>query len=164
MSSGIFAKLVAQQTGEHEIIVQAAHVFGAALEQGNVPRLVKQADRLWDFLVREMKNHFELEERIFFPAFCLSIHSAEIARVVLQLQKEHGYFEKDAELLKQFLAGKDLESALENRVFEETFSVLVQRLTKHALRETNELFPLIDSNRRCLYHAKKLAAENHASE
>ncbi len=151
--------LVSQQTGEHDILIKTAHVFGTALEQGNIPQLVKHAGRLWDFLVSEMIDHFELEERVFFPSFSLSVHSPDTARLVLRLQKEHGYFEKDAEVLKQLLAKKPLDQALENRIFAETFRCLVQRLTHHALCEVKELFPLIETNRRCMYYVKKLASE-----
>ena len=150
LDSGGFSTLVSQQTGEHDIIIKTAHVFGTALEQRNIPQLVKHAGRLWDFLVSEMTDHFELEERVFFPSFSLSVHSPVTARIVLRLQKEHGYFEKDAEVLNQ---------ALENRIFTETFSNLVQRLTQHALCEVKELFPLIETNRRCMYYVKKLATE-----
>lgn len=149
---------VTVQASEHEMLINVITAFQNAVESKDSRALHRYARDLYAFLRDDMRDHFQLEEEVFFPAFCLTIHSVQTSMLVLKLQKEHGTFEKEAELLAQLIEKQSLEESLQSDLFIKTFRDLANRLREHAVNEINHLFPHIDRNKRCCHYVRKLAA------
>ncbi len=143
MSTGVhnINNAVARLSKEHTVIVEFADKFKKA-KQENSPTLDKDIKEFVKFLESNLREHFELEELLFFPAAILGSQSYETTLLVLNFEKEHGMLETMlSSLLDELKQTGKIDKELLER-FEDFF----RQLKLHAKRELIELFPCIDEN------------------
>jgi len=138
--------IIAKLSREHKLISDYVVKFAKgklSMDEGFFSGL----DAFLDFLKKDLLNHFELEEMVFFPAAAIGAASYDTTLMVLSFQKDHGILEKE---LENILARK--EKAGKGKTDPELIEILsgfFSALKVHAKREFVELYPLIDSDPRC---------------
>lgn len=132
-------------SGEHKIIFDYVVRFDKALSSGNY----EQARVLIRLLSRHMQldliKHFELEEKILFPAALLSQPEPAVVELVLVLQKEHGLMKRDFQRLGDISLSNEDPSAVIQML-----KSFLDLLKQHTNREVTELFPWINKNPPCM--------------
>ncbi|MBD3318187.1 MAG: hypothetical protein GF344_20580 [Chitinivibrionales bacterium] len=149
---------------EHELILKKVLEFDKAFETKQIERIRRCAEELYAFLRYDMMEHFALEEDIFFAACCLCIHNLKTARLVLRLQKEHGYFARDGKVLMRLMEKQSLEKTLESAYFMRAVKSFMDKMLVHLLDEDQQLVPHIKNNRVCRQYIGKLAAERQLKQ
>ncbi len=87
---------------------------------------------------RELAVHSDLEEEIFYPAIeSLRSKDGEAGDLVREAREDH----QEVRTLLDELA--DLEP--EDEAFDERMKILIERVTEHADREEEEIFPYFDA-------------------
>lgn len=106
----------------------------------------------------DFEDHFQLEEKIIFPAALLCLSSLEISDLIISLTKEHGLFECDIQTIVQFVdcEAKNNTISSELKTYLEDF---VSRLEAHGKREMEDLFPRLDNDKRARQIIQDLLSE-----
>jgi len=133
---------------EHTLIYDYIHMFEKMLcESSSKISLQKLPDTLKKFK-KDLLDHFNLEERVLFPAALSCLYSLEIVDTVLLAQKEHGYFERDLDLILGIMKKKSSKSAQSDDLYER-LKVFTQHLKNHAIIEMESVFRPMDESRKC---------------
>ena len=141
---------------EHVIIYQHIETFQKIIAAKNKDGLFHALKESLEAFEKDMQAHFELEESVLFPAALTCIASLETCDQVLKFQKEHGYFEKDLESIRQQMHHLIDE---ERDVTEEALNGLADLLKgfkTHALAESN-LYSQMDAEKACQRLLKGIA-------
>lgn len=143
-------------SNEHKIITDYAARFSKNRENPD-PAFEKDLQSFLKFLKKDLKQHFRLEELIFYPAALNGDPSYATSLLVLNLTREHGIFETR---VKAILAvEKRLDDEKRRTSLMEQIGNFFDDLKDHARREIIELFPLIDANARCTALLKQYIQE-----
>ena len=95
----------------------------------------------------DMRQHFRIEERFLFPAALLSMPSIELVDMIMALGKEHGYTERDIQTLESLIEKKSDGSSAEDIL--DLLEKIIGDIEKHALIEIDQLFPKMESDKKC---------------
>lgn len=128
---------------EHAIMQEYVSDLRQVVESNDCRKLQKITENIR----ADFEDHFQIEEKIIFPAALLCLTTLETADLIITLSKEHGLFECDVQTIIQFVdcESKNNSISTELKVFLEGF---INRLEKHAKREMDELFPKLDTDKR----------------
>ena len=141
---------------EHIIIYQHIEAFQKIIEAENKEGLFISLKNALEAFKKDIQAHFELEESVLFPAALTCISSLETCDQVLKFQKEHGYFEKDLQSIRQKMHVQDEG---EKNVPEDILNDLADLLKgfkTHALAESN-LYSQMDREKACQRLMKGIA-------
>lgn len=132
---------------EHQIVKDYILKFQNILfeEKSNTMKLLRNAFKHFE---EDMISHFRLEEIFIFPTALLCIPDITTADLVLKLQKEHGYFERDLKAILQMIEDtpkpvKEIPDPIKKVIGSFSTSFI-----HHAENEMNVLYPEIDNNKR----------------
>ncbi len=136
---------VAKIAKEHKIITDYVVKFKESLKNRD-KKFFKGLATFFDFLEKDLKQHFRFEETIIFPAAISGDTQYDNVLLVLSLAKEHGMFETQLQALqseiKQIQVSREkLSTDLIDRIKE-----FLDALKTHAKREITDLFPMVDAN------------------
>ncbi len=140
------ANAIALLSKEHKLITDYMAKFEKNKKDKNA-HFFSELSSFMSFLEKDMRHHFEIEEKAFFPAAVNGAPAYDTSMVVLSLQKDHGKLET---LLSDLLKKKDrissarIDDALINELTE-----FLNTLKIHAKRELIELFPLMNESIKC---------------
>lgn len=138
--------VIARLSNEHKIIADYAVKFSKGRARADA-EFFSGLHSFLDFLKKDLLNHFETEEMVFFPAAVNGSAAYETTLLVLKLQKDHGMLEKE---LEHVLALRDKAApGKADPVLINTLGVFFDSLKLHSKREFMELYPLINEDRRC---------------
>jgi iron-sulfur cluster repair protein YtfE (RIC family) len=103
-------------------------------------------------LLKEFKadllHHFKIEEHFLFPAALLSMPGIDLTDMILSMQKEHGFFERDIGVIEeQLLEIPDKDPIPDD--LSRLLKKLITDLEKHADTEIDQLFPRMEANKKC---------------
>jgi hemerythrin-like domain-containing protein len=143
-------------SNEHKIITDYISRFSKNRANPD-PVFADDLQTFLKFLKKDLKQHFRIEELLFYPAALNGDPSYVTCLMVLNLTREHGILETRLKAIQ----------AVENRVGKEKgretllekIGIFFDDLKDHARREITELFPLIDANPRCTALLKQYAEE-----
>ncbi len=141
---------------EHQIIADYVVRFSRNMKNPD-PAFQEELQSFLSFLNKDLKNHFKMEELLFFPAALNGDPTYTTSLLVLNLQKEHGVLEtrlKSIQAMEKRLKSKNRsDDALQE------IGAFLEDIKNHARQEVTELFPLIDENEKCVALLKEYAAE-----
>ncbi len=109
-------------------------------------------------LERDLKNHFQMAEKTFFPAAMQGANDYNTALTVLSLQKDHGSLENQLEAA--VLIVDDPVKINDEKIY--VLDTFFNYLKIHNQRELNELFPLIEQDIKCKSLLMKHIGEKRA--
>jgi iron-sulfur cluster repair protein YtfE (RIC family) len=130
---------------EHEIVM--AHLSKLKEILKNPRDGLKRLEEMLSVFQSDMRHHFKIEERFLFPAALLSMPTIEIVDMIMMLEKEHGYTERDIQTLKSLVENHPEGSSAEEIM--DLLEKIAADIEKHALIEIEDLFPKMDDNKRC---------------
>ncbi len=119
----------------------------------------KEFKEFISFLEKDLIPHFEIEEKVFFPAAIMGASAYETTLMVMQLQKDHGALEKQILSLMETSKTTGFAPETLNEAMLQTVKDFFSRLKIHVKRELIELLPLIDENPRSRSLLKSYAEE-----
>ena len=152
----IIDNAVLKLSKEHKLISDYAVRFSKNIKNPD-SAFMDDLKTFLSFLQKDLKEHFRLEELVFFPAALNGAPSYETSLLVLNLQKEHGILEMRVKAVRT--AEKRLkESKDRDKVLREIADFL-EMLKNHARIEVRELFPMIDADEKCMALLKQYAAD-----
>jgi iron-sulfur cluster repair protein YtfE (RIC family) len=139
---------------EHTIVKKYIWDLKSVLESDNCVQLQEAIQNI----KADLLDHFNLEERIIFPAALICLPSLEMADRIIRLSREHGVFESDVPTIIQFVECHDPNQPISQELgmFIQNF---IERLETHARIEMDELFPKMDQDKRCLKVIQDLLEE-----
>jgi len=115
------------------------------LHKDEVWRKIKPIE---DFFERSIISHFKFEEEIVFPTILLKDGTPKSIKLILELQREHGSILKELEYFQKIISTNIISLDEENN---ERLNVLgreiIDSLLTHALKEDDELVPILQKNR-----------------
>ncbi|MBN2104031.1 hemerythrin domain-containing protein [bacterium] len=129
---------------EHEIVLDYLEKLKSMLNLAPRDRLQKLREMLPVFK-SDMRHHFQIEERFLFPAALLAMPSVELVDRVLMLQKEHGYTERDMDILEKMVENEPEET---EAIFQ-LMSDIIEDTERHAKIEMDDIFPKMDADKKC---------------
>jgi len=129
---------------EHEVVMQYIDKLKNISKQPAEKKMA-QLHELWPAFQSDMKHHYKIEERFLFPAALLTMPSIELIDMMLTLQKEHGYSERDMARMKALLDSQTVDTASVSQLL----GTMIQDLEEHARIEMEQLFPQMDKNKKC---------------
>jgi iron-sulfur cluster repair protein YtfE (RIC family) len=133
---------------EHKHIFETLGEMEAGLKFSTAADMVSELKKLTEPFKTRIKKHHSLEEQVIFAAGLETMPSSRIVTIILQLQKEHGIFEKTVDNIT--FALYHAEEANKSRLFiEHQIKALIQAMKNHSLIEVKTLFPLLSKNPRC---------------
>ncbi len=137
--------MVAKIAKEHKIITDYVVTFNKSLKNQD-KEFFKGIASFFDFLEKDLLQHFRFEEVVIFPASIVGEAKYGNILMVMTLQKEHGILENQLQLLKSELnALKVNRQKLTNELIEK-IRLFIDDLKTHAKREMTDLYPMIDAN------------------
>ncbi len=136
----------ARIAGEHRILRKYSEVLDEFLSQKTPDELMKKMQATEKDLIRDTRDHFDFEEKVFYPAAIVGNAELKTAQTVLTLQKQHGliqvrleHFFQSAHLVAQTnMQGKDLHEASVR---------LIDEVMRHIDLEMQEFFPFLEQNK-----------------
>ena len=134
---------------EHSVIYDHIQKFDVLINGKTGPDTVRQLKELTITFAEDLDQHFVTEEQVLFPAALYCLQSLDIYDLVLVLQKEHGYLERDfAEISDriQFLSSRQKKIPEDLKTCMNRF---LQALKQHAGVEIEDLFKKMDDARVC---------------
>jgi len=143
---------------EHKIVIEYISKFNNKLNQKD-KNFFMELDTFLNFLEKDLHQHFELEEIIFFPSAILCIQKHDITRMVYDLQKDHDDIRKQLQrLLTEY---KDLKQTKKSR--QKLLKKIIgffDLLKNHCKREMAEFYPMLDESTHCrellIQHAEEM--------
>ena len=137
--------MVAKIAKEHEIITKYIAEFNKKLKNKD-KEFFKGIASFFDFLEKDLLQHFRFEEVVIFPASIVGEAKYGTVLMVMTLQKDHGMIENQlliliSEIKKLKSSHEKLSNELLDRI-KQFFEVL----KTHCKREMTDLYPMIDIN------------------
>lgn len=130
---------------EHEIVM--AHLSNLKEILKDRKNGLNRLEEMLPVFKSDMRQHFRIEERFLFPAALLSMPSIELVDMIMALTKEHGYTERDIQTLEFLVEKKSDASSVEDIM--DLLEKIIGDIEKHALIEIDQLFPKMDSDKKC---------------
>ena len=130
---------------EHEIVM--AHLSKLKEILKDRKNGLKRLGEMLPVFKSDMRQHFRIEERFLFPAALLSMPSIELVDMIMALGKEHGYTERDIQTLESLIEKKSDGSSAEDIL--DLLEKIIGDIEKHALIEIDQLFPKMESDKKC---------------
>jgi iron-sulfur cluster repair protein YtfE (RIC family) len=133
---------------EHEQVLDYLDRIKHFLDPGKTAADFSEIQNLFTKFKPDILHHFKIEERFLFPAALLSMPEIELTDMILTLQKEHGFFERDIGMIENAIS----ENPAGNRIPDELKKLLkklIADLENHAAIELDQLFPRMDANKKC---------------
>ena len=134
---------------EHTLIKDYIQTFENILCDSDDPGSFQKFIKIMKRFKKDLLDHFNLEERVLFPASLSCLSSLDIVDTVLLMQKEHGYLERDLDLILGVMQKKKSSKPALPDGMQEQLKVFTQFLKKHALIEMESVFRPMDESRRC---------------
>ena len=136
---------IAKLSREHQIITKYVAEFNNKLKSRD-KEFFKGIASFFDFLAKDLKQHFSFEEVVIFPAAIIGSPQIDNVLMIMTLQKEHGLLENELdhlmfELNDLKISRQKLSNELINKV-----AAFFDLLKTHAKREITDLYPMIDAN------------------
>lgn len=144
--SGKTDSIVLQLSREHGVMFDGARRLWQLIEADDHEKLLPELTAFLQSTGENIASHFEVEEKVFFPAALLAFSSYEMARLVLRLQKEHGVLTIGLCRLIRMTEGEILEGGRLSDISLAAVSNFLAELVAHAERETETLFPMLEQN------------------
>ncbi len=143
-------------SNEHKIISDYSARFSKNRAHPD-PAFEKDLPIFLNFLKKDLKQHFRVEELVFFPAAVNGDPSYATCLMVLNLTREHGILETRLKAIQSVERRLDTTGGRETLL--EKLGDFFDDLKDHARREITELFPLIHANRQSTALLKQYAEE-----
>lgn len=143
-------------SNEHKIIIDYVTRFSKNRANPD-PAFADDLKIFLNFLKKDLKNHFRLEELVFYPAALNGDPSYATSLLVINLTREHGVLETRLKAIQAVEKRVGKTKAREELL--EKMGSFFDDLKDHARREIIELFPLIDANARCTALLKQYIQE-----
>jgi hemerythrin-like domain-containing protein len=134
---------------EHTLILDVIHDFHDVLSKPDAKESFHNIKRMTEAFEKDCRDHFNLEETVLFPAALACLSSLDSVDVVLLLQKEHGYLERDLDSLLDFLQNQPETTVTIPGDLQIQMQSFCTMLDKHAQIEMKEVFRLMDESRHC---------------
>jgi len=134
---------------EHTLIKDYIQTFENILCDSDDPISFQKFIKIMKRFKKDLLDHFNLEERVLFPAALSCLSSLEIVDTVLLMTKEHGYLERDLDLILGIMQQKKSSKPALPDDLQEPLKVFTQFLKKHAQIEMESVFRPMDESRRC---------------
>ena len=137
--------MVAKISKEHKIITDYVVKFNKSLQIRD-KEFFKGIAAFFNFLKKDLLQHFRFEEVVIFPASIVAEPRYENILMIMSLQKEHGLLENQLQVLNaEINALKLAREKLSNELIER-IKLFFDELKIHAKREMTDVFPMIDAN------------------
>ena len=133
---------------EHTLIYEYIEKLEKIINRQKHSKLFTKLKSIVLKLENDIYDHFILEERVFFPTTLLCIPSLETIDLVLKLQKEHGFLERDMQKILDFIHDQPNK---DQAIHEPLLAILrqfVKILKDHADEEINTLFPKLEADKK----------------
>lgn len=131
---------------EHTLIYEYIENLENIINKQDHSKLFKKLKSTVLKLENDIYDHFILEERVFFTTALLCIPSLETNDLILKLQKEHGFLERDMESMLEYIHNQPQK----DRAIHEPLLVILKQFVKilkiHADEEINILFPRLEAD------------------
>jgi hypothetical protein len=138
---------------EHRLMLDYAVEFDKLAADTEPDKLFPQISMLIRFMERDLQEHFEMEEKVFFRASLVAFPEYRVIDLVLALQKEHGTITAHVANALHGVA-KGAEKPAENWL--EPMKQVTEELKQHAKTEIEKFFPLIEHDHKCQMIIKDL--------
>ncbi|MGM0600923.1 MAG: hemerythrin domain-containing protein [Candidatus Rifleibacteriota bacterium] len=133
---------------EHKLILETVGEMEACLKFNSADEMIQQLRQLVEPFKEKLTMHQQLEEQVIFSAALETVPADTTISTILQLQKDHGYFEATLDSIIYNLW--NLEENNQNRqMIEHEIKKLLSQLKKHSLLEIKNLFPVLSKNPKC---------------
>jgi iron-sulfur cluster repair protein YtfE (RIC family) len=150
--------MAAKLAQEHKIITDYIAKLTEKLKT-NDKEFFSELSAFISLLEKDLFQHFEMEEKVFFPAAIMGAAAYESTLMIMQFQKDHGALEKQLQWLIETSKTSGINSAAMGAVVIESLKDFFTRLKIHVKREMIELFPMINENPRSRSLLKSYAEE-----
>jgi iron-sulfur cluster repair protein YtfE (RIC family) len=133
---------------DHEYVLEYDENLEKILSLGAEEDGSYNIEQIKDFFNRSIVSHFKFEEKVIFPPISSKVASAKFKKLVLELQKEHKIILKELDEFQKIVSGNKIS-------FDEQIKIeinimvrkIMDRLQRHALKEDEELLPIIEGNK-----------------
>jgi iron-sulfur cluster repair protein YtfE (RIC family) len=150
--------MTAKLAQEHKIITDYVIKLNEKLKAKD-KEFFNELNAFMSLLEKDLSRHFEMEEKVFFPAAIMGAAAYETTLMVMQLQKDHGALEKQLQSLIESSKLSDIKPETLSDIIVELLKDFFNRLKIHVKREMIELFPMINENPRSRSLLKSYAEE-----
>jgi hemerythrin-like domain-containing protein len=134
---------------EHTLIIEYIGSFEKIIRKSNTAGSFPEFKKVMKVFKKDILDHFNLEERVLFPAALACLTSLEIVDTVLSLQKEHGYLERDLDSLYGHIRKQERTMQTLSVNLVSLLKAFTRMLKNHAQIEIESVFRPMDENRRC---------------
>ncbi|MBN1783051.1 hemerythrin domain-containing protein [bacterium] len=133
---------------EHEVVLEYLEKLKILLENNDLSYSFKQLKSMLPEFKSEMRHHFKIEEHFLFPAALLCVPSIELVDMIMVLQKEHGFVERDIDTLERMFEDNPKATQM-NEAMTGLLKTMIRDIEKHARIEIDHLFPKMDACKKC---------------
>lgn len=134
---------------EHTLILEAIRSFEEILSKPDAPQSFLNLKEKMKTFEKDCEDHFNLEEKVLFPAALACLSSLEIVDTVLLMQKEHGYLERDLDDLLTLIQNQPKKMPTIPEEIQDPFISFCALLKEHADVEMEDIFRPMDESRHC---------------
>lgn len=131
---------------EHAIIRDYVISYRKITEFSGMDRRLPFLCSLFDFMQQDLNKHFLFEEQVVFIAALSGIENRQISELVSGLRKEHQFLLDGVKKIKSYLGMLTNKKMDLNDEAKEKMDAFINIIKKHARREMETLFPIIDSD------------------
>lgn len=133
----------------HEEISEVVENYSEIFEFLNEKEAWKKVKPIDDFFKKNIISHFEFEEKIIFPTCLLKAATPEFIRLILELQREHGFILSKVEEWQGLIPKEDIPRDQENFIkINYNGREILDLLITHASKEDDKLLPFLKENRK----------------
>ncbi len=108
----------------------------------------KKIKPIENFFKKNVRSHFEFEEKIIFPTILLEAATPESIKLILELQREHGSILKELEEFQNIVSKSTvpLDKEMSDRL-NVVGRVIIDSILLHASKEDDKLLPILRKNK-----------------
>lgn len=139
---------ISQLTQEHDLIRSYVLRIRDILEERDIEGLAYEFSTVKKSLLSDIKNHFDLEEKVVFPAVLSVMTDASTIGLVLELVKAHGRMMRLLASLDEIFRHGGKPSHEFSGIVISMIRDLLEEFRTNSSSEIIDLFPLASSNER----------------
>ncbi|OGQ95461.1 MAG: hypothetical protein A2284_17465 [Deltaproteobacteria bacterium RIFOXYA12_FULL_61_11] len=137
---------LSQGQQDHTTLLNHLRYTDLAIDGQDFEELYRRFQTMSSFFTNDLERHFDLEERLLFPAALFKTDNLEVIRLVLSLQADHAVLQLQAAYLVR-QAEKGWEDMDDGAVAD--FFLL---LSSHVRKEASLLYPWLEERDEVIEH------------
>ena len=132
----------------HKAVSEYLETFEKILDFLHDEEAWRKITPIEDFFKQNVIEHFKYEEEKVFTVCLLKVATPELVSLILELQKEHGLMLKNVEEFRRIISENGIPPSKEASVRLNILGrEIIEIFLAHALREDDELLPVLERNR-----------------